>query len=704
MTDIHLGSADNTYAATTAGDRIFGEDGNDNLTASGGGNEMYGGLGDDTLNGGAGNDILWGDDSTSVMGHNVINGKGGNDQIISYSWYDQISAGANDDIVYSYAMTTGQIVDGGTGTDTIGIYSLAQQGENVNLIFGSNFSPTVGAVQGATYTGFEILNFVGGGTGSTNVTGGGGNDTIIATLTNSSAFAAGSINGAGGDDHLEFSRKPMSGIEQVDGGAGTDVLTWTNGFDTFSALSIDAVAGKMKDAGTVFAKFNGIEALSIKTFSGSTGTTDISGAAGDDFVDVYGSSHTIKGNDGNDMLRIETGSANVDGGLGNDTLFAAFSNASSMTFHGGVGDDSVTGGQGQSALYGDDGNDRISAYNGRSSCYGGAGDDTLYNTSSYSMAGSGSAVVDGGGGHDYASLERSAATGNTFTIDFRSAAITLFDGTQILNCEGISFVASNGNDVMTASNSAVGYTENRLYGLTGDDILTASSNGGWLDGGSGYNLLIASAGVDYMYSGVADYEKSTKGVTVDLNITTAQGGGGYAKGDLLAATVLSVIGSAKDDVILGDQFTNTFNGGGGNDKLTGGIGFHDTLTGGAGKDTFIYGGAADSTGSSYDTVTDFDANADHFKVLNAVTGIDNTIATGALNTANFDADLGAAIGSKLKAHHAIVFTPDTGTLAGKTFLVVDQDGTAGYLSGSDLVIDITGAVHLSGLGASDFTT
>lgn len=704
MTDIHLTSGDDTYTATNAGDRIFGDDGNDALTASAGGNEMYGSLGNDTLNGAGGNDILWGDDSTSVMGHNVLNGNGGNDQIISYSWYDQITGGKGDDIVFSYAMTTGQIVDGGTGTDTIEIRSLSDQSENVHLVFGSTFSPTVGAIQGATYTNFETLYFV-GGTGANTIEGGANNDTLINTYTNVASFAAGSLSGMGGDDLLQFNGLPSAGTgtEQIDGGDGNDRLLWSNGFASFSALDVNAAAGTMKDAGTTFAHFTGIEALSVQTFFGATGTITVDGTEGNDFIDIYASSSNLTTNGGDDTVYVNSGTATVDAGAGNDNVLIAFNNDSSCTAHGGIGDDSLTTGKGQSTLYGDDGNDHLTAQNGHSSVYGGAGDDSLYNTSSYSMLGSGAAVIDGGTGHDYASIERSAS-GTTYTLDFTQATITLADGTLIKRCEGISFVASSGNDVMTASNSAVGYTENRLYGVGGDDTLIASSNGGWLDGGSGVNLLVASASVDYMYSGIADYEHSTKGVTVDLNITTAQGGKGYAHGDLLAATVLSVTGSAFNDRILGDQFTNTFNGGDGADTLTAGTGFHDKLTGGLGKDTFVYTGAADSTGMSYDIITDFDAKQDHFKVLSGVSDIDNKVGSGTLSAGSFDADLGAAMTGHLGAHHAILFAPDAGDLAGKTFLIVDQDGAAGYLSGSDLVIDITGAVHLTGLGASDFTT
>ncbi len=68
------------------------------------------------------------------------------------------------------------------------------------------------------------------------------------------------------------------------------------------------------------------------------------------------------------------------------------------------------------------------------------------------------------------------------------------------------------------------------------------------------------------------------------------------------------------------------------------------------------------------------------------------MTTGALSTATFDSDLASDVGAgQMAAHHAVLFTADAGTLSGHTFLVVDENGTAGYQAGADLVIDVTGA-------------
>ena len=71
-----------------------------------------------------------------------------------------------------------------------------------------------------------------------------------------------------------------------------------------------------------------------------------------------------------------------------------------------------------------------------------------------------------------------------------------------------------------------------------------------------------------------------------------------------------------------------------------------------------------------------------------VSAVDAAVTTGALSTATFDSDLAAAVGaSQLGAGHAVVFTPNSGTLSGDHFLIVDANGVAGYQAGQDYVIE-----------------
>ncbi|MGH6872936.1 MAG: bluetail domain-containing putative surface protein [Rhizomicrobium sp.] len=112
-------------------------------------------------------------------------------------------------------------------------------------------------------------------------------------------------------------------------------------------------------------------------------------------------------------------------------------------------------------------------------------------------------------------------------------------------------------------------------------------------------------------------------------------------------------------------------------------------------DTFIYTAVADSTGPKYDVITGVKFDNDRFDVHQAggsVVGVDSAVTAGTLSTAGFDTNLAAAVGAgQMAAHTALLFTPNAGTLSGHTFLIVDENGTAGYQAGADLVIDVTGA-------------
>ncbi|HEY5239154.1 MAG TPA: bluetail domain-containing putative surface protein, partial [Rhizomicrobium sp.] len=97
------------------------------------------------------------------------------------------------------------------------------------------------------------------------------------------------------------------------------------------------------------------------------------------------------------------------------------------------------------------------------------------------------------------------------------------------------------------------------------------------------------------------------------------------------------------------------------------------------------------------------AASDKIDLKFKVTAIDAAIATGALSTASFDTDLAAAVdAAHLGKHHAVLYTPDSGDLAGKTFLVIDANGVKGYQAGSDFVIQLDQPSHTTSIDVTDF--
>jgi Ca2+-binding RTX toxin-like protein len=139
-------------------------------------------------------------------------------------------------------------------------------------------------------------------------------------------------------------------------------------------------------------------------------------------------------------------------------------------------------------------------------------------------------------------------------------------------------------------------------------------------------------------------------------------------------------GGAGGDALIGGAGNDTLNGGGGGDQLTGG----------AGADTFVYDDVSDSATNKYDTITSFDAAADHFAMQLDISAFDASVTGVSLSVASINSDMKNALMGHLHANDAILVTANAGTLSGHTFLVVDGDGAAGYLGGNDILIDITG--------------
>jgi len=303
-----------------------------------------------------------------------------------------------------------------------------------------------------------------------------------------------------------------------------------------------------------------------------------------------------------------------------------------------------------------------------------------------------------------------------------------------------------GNDTFTSNNHSGDHaaTNGEIFqGFAGNDTFNVQISGGGeiLDGGDGkdtFNFgasLLASdqtdggAGTDTLtlagdYSSGLYFNASTM-----VNVEKISLGAGHSyhlvtdNGNIAAGQMLTVDGGA-----LGASDSLVFNGSGeidGKLKLIGGDG-NDTLTGGAGKDTIIGGGRADiltggasadvfafahvsdsigsadggAAGSGFDTITDLDAKKDKIDLPFAVAGVDAPIAGGAVHQPLFDTDLGNALTS-LGAYHAVLFTTAGGDYNGHKFLVIDANGTTGYQAG-DMVIDVTGATHLSSLAIGTF--
>ncbi len=292
--------------------------------------------------------------------------------------------------------------------------------------------------------------------------------------------------------------------------------------------------------------------------------------------------------------------------------------------------------------------------------FGYAGNDTIYGSD-------GADSIDGGADFDMVDYSASAD----------AVTVNLADGTGSGgDAEGDEYVSiedvtgSDHNDAITGNDEA-----NYLYGGNGDDTLT---------GGLGADILTGGDGSD-----VADYSASNAAVTVDL--LSGTGTGGHADGDALFS-IETVIGSAFNDVLIGDGNTNRLDGGDGDDTFAGDDGA-DALIGGAGVDTalFYLSDAAVSINLNAGTGTGGEAQGDTFS------GIESLVAT-AFNdslvgdSANNQFDAGAG-------NDTLIGNGGNDTLNGG-----DNDDWIDGGIGNDVIDGGTGINTVNYSGAASFVT
>jgi len=279
----------------------------------------------------------------------------------------------------------------------------------------------------------------------------------------------------------------------------------------------------------------------------------------------------------------------------------------------------------------------------------------------------------------------SITPGSTLNLAGTTPRTVTFGGDGMLSLSNAAHVAGTLN-ITTASGA-----NDIVTGGAGDDTFAFGASlqaNDKVNGGAGTDTVTLNGS----YSGLT-FTSTTLVNVENLKLAT----GHSYKLTTNNATVASGKTLTINSAALGANNLLTFNGAAetnGHFVIIGGNG-GDKLTGGALSDTFTYTSAAQSTGTHYDTITGFKFGTDIFDIpggAGTITGINTKVTSGALSTATFDANLTSAISSShLGAHHAVLFTPTSGTLAGATFLIVDLNGVAGYQSGHDLVIRMNGA-------------
>lgn len=595
-----VGDDSANFIIQLAGEAILeGRGGDDTLISGSGKDQLLGGEGDDRLNGGKGDDQLWG--------------------------------GPGDDLLW--AGSGNDAVDGGPGQDTVVLDSslrsvIAQRAANGDLSLrdlGSTVLTTLHDVEQVQFLDVvlsvrELL-----AAAATN-----GDDMLEAPATGmlvDGGLGNDTIQGQGGDDELYGG----GGSDILRGGAGNDVLDgngkygWINGG---KGVGDDDLYGQAGD----------------DTLFGGTGHDRLFGGDGDDTFYGGAGDNLLDGGDGINwvvyhaavQLDLRTGQAtcgpntdtlvqiaNARGSYGSDTLIG---DAAANVLDGQDGDDGLWGGGGNDQLIGGKGNDAL---------HGEDGDDLLApdRIDGVQYRAAGTDRVDGGAGLDTMVLADACAdyaigiapNGDLwFTHLYLDRVITVLDVERVQFSDALVETASllptlatEGNDHLVGDAG-----DNRINGLGGNDRIEGGAGHDTLFGGAGNDRLIGGPGIDTLIGGAGDdsfvldrpddqvlvtYTEGSYGHDV-VELAFTQAGlylAPYAVGTVkvtatqpLAIDIdggqsynsipMTLIGGAGPNRLIGGHGADALQGEAGDDWLDGGYG-RDTLTGGAGRDSFYLG-------------------------------------------------------------------------------------------------------------------
>lgn len=252
----------------------------------------------------------------------------------------------------------------------------------------------------------------------------------------------------------------------------------------------------------------------------------------------------------------------------------------------GKGADWLQAGKGNADIDGGAGSDFFVAGSGNNILKGGVGNDYFY-------LGFGPSKVDGGDGYDVVSYRDSdgfvlidlSQTGANNGAAKNDSYINVeqFDGTK----KADTLIGNEGNNVFSG-----GGGQDKLSGRAGNDVLLGGAAADLLDGGDGIDAASytdAEAGVEINLLentardlAVLEEPAGGKRSPIVLPVPNKIKPQSYAKGDSFV-NIENIMGSAYDDILIGNNTSNGLVGFNGDDELFGGAG-NDKLDGGAGND------------------------------------------------------------------------------------------------------------------------
>jgi Ca2+-binding RTX toxin-like protein len=300
------------------------------------------------------------------------------------------------------------------------------------------------------------------------------------------------------------------------------------------------------------------------------------------------------------------------------------------------GDDVINGLGGDDILSGQDGDDTLNGGDGLDFLLGGRGVDTY----------------DGGsGGFDAINFADLFATQGA-VADIRTGIVSNDGFGNVETLTSVEGFASGTRFVDTlygddGLNPFAGGTGDYIYAFGGDDFVNIEGAPALIDGGDGEDAVNAfrqARLVDSNGDGIAEWETTTNGVSIDLSLGMILDDGFGGSGALVS--IENIVGSAGADTLVGSNDANWIRasagddvvvGRGGNDQLEGGDGTdlllgdgtflytgpsgNDSLAGGGGNDVMRGGGGIDTFdgGEGFDRVSFFSAAATEGAVASLLT-------------------------------------------------------------------------------------
>jgi Ca2+-binding RTX toxin-like protein len=436
-------------------------------------------------------------------------------------------------------------------------------------------------------------------TGTIQVFGQAGNDTISLDEANG-ALPAANLFGGDGNDTITGG----SGNDLLFGQAGNDTLLGKGGNDQlFGGDGNDTLIGGTGDdqmfgeAGNDRMIWNPGEGTDLMEGGDGIDTAEVNGGNGAEIFTINPNGTRVR------FDRVSPGPFSLDIGTtenlvlnmnGGDDVFTAGNGLASLiqlTVDGGTGNDTITGGDGNDTLLGGDGNDLITGGRGSDTARLGTGDDTfVWNP------GDGSDVVDGQDGFDTL-LFNGANVNETFNISANGtrASLTRDVGNVTMDLgtmERIQLAALGGADnfvINDLSETDVQQVAIDLSAMPGSGVGDGAADSVTVNGTSaGNQITVAGSGGSVSVTGLSAQVTltGTEGANDSLVVNGLAGNDTINAAGLAAGQItLTIDGGSGNDTILGSAGNDILIGGDGNDFVDGNQG-SDIAFLGAGNDTF----------------------------------------------------------------------------------------------------------------------